>query len=92
MRTAGYGNVYLPFQGRRNVTHGASAVTSGRGLTAREFYALGEATKHSCPFRQDYGRLQTDRFARMWHNAIVFGEMTRAINQGHPGPQEDERE
>jgi len=80
MRTAGYGNVYLPFRGRRNVTHGASAVTSGAGLSAREFYALCEETGHDCPFCCDFKRIQTDRFARMWHNAIVFGEMTRSIN------------
>jgi ribosomal protein S18 acetylase RimI-like enzyme len=80
MRTAGYGNVYLPFQGRRNVTHGASVVTSGAGLSAREFYTLCEQTGHDCPFCADYQRLQTNRFNRMWHNAIVFGEMTRAIN------------
>lgn len=80
MRTAGYGNVYLPFQGRRNITHGASAVTCGSGLSAREFYALCEQTGHACPFCADYRRLQTNRYARMWHNALVFGEMTRAIN------------
>jgi queuine/archaeosine tRNA-ribosyltransferase len=80
MRTAGYGNVYLPFQGRRNVTHGASAVTSGAGLSAREFYALCEETGHACPFCADYRRLQANRYVRMWHNAIVFGEMTRTIN------------
>jgi queuine/archaeosine tRNA-ribosyltransferase len=80
MRTAGYGNVYLPFRGRRNVTHGASAVTCGPGLSAREFYALCEQTGHDCPFCADYRRLQTNRYARMWHNALVFGEMTRDIN------------
>jgi len=80
MRTAGYGNVYLPFQGRRNVTHGASAVTCGPGLSAREFYTLCEQTGHDCPFCTDYRRLQANRYVRMWHNAIVFGEMTRAIN------------
>lgn len=80
MRTAGYGNVYLPFQGRRNVTHGASAMTCGVGLSASEFYRLAEEAGHSCPFCSDYRRLQTNRFVRMWHNAIVFGEMTSTIN------------
>lgn len=80
MRTAGYGNVYLPFQGRRNITHGASAVTCGPGLSAREFYTLCEQTGHDCPFCADYRRLQANRYVRMWHNAIVFGEMTSAIN------------
>ena len=80
MRTAGYGNVYLPFKSRRNVTHGASSVTCGVGLSASEFYRLAEETGHSCPFCGDYRRLQTNRYVRMWHNAIVFSEMTCTIN------------
>jgi ribosomal protein S18 acetylase RimI-like enzyme len=80
MRTAGYGNVYLPFKGRRNVTHGGAAISCGVGLSASEFYRQAEETGHRCPFCNDYRRLQTNRYARMWHNAIVFEEMTRAIN------------
>jgi GNAT superfamily N-acetyltransferase len=79
-RTAGYGNVYLPFKGRRNVTHGGASVLSGNGLTAAEFYAQCEVTKHSCAFCRDFARLQEDRFARMWHNAIVFNEMVTTLN------------
>lgn len=80
-RTAGFGNIYLPFQGRRNVTHGASAVSSGSGLRADEFYALCEKLNHTCPFCKDFSRLQRDRFARMWHNALVFDEMTYSLNK-----------
>jgi ribosomal protein S18 acetylase RimI-like enzyme len=80
MRTAGFGNVYLPFKGRRNVTHGASSVSCGVGMSASEFYTLCEETGHDCPFCADYRRLQTNRFARMLHNAIVCDEMTCAIN------------
>jgi hypothetical protein len=91
MRTAGLGNVYLPFQGRRNVTHGSSSLVSGRGLDAASFYAECERTGHTCPFCSDYGRLQRERFYRMWHNAVVFTEMTEAINRrslavGQPRP------
>lgn len=81
MRTAGYGNVYLPFQGRRNITHGGSAIRNGDGLSAKQFYATCEKTKHSCPFCKDFRRLQKDRFARMLHNAIVFREMTATVNE-----------
>jgi len=88
MRTAGYGNVYLPFQGRRNVTHGASAIISGAGLSAQEFYALAEVTQHTCPFCRDFSRLQSDRFSRMWHNAIVFDEMTTMLNAPMPAAEE----
>jgi len=79
-RTAGYGNIYLPFQGRKNVTHGGSSLMSGAGISAAEFYAQSELTGHSCPFCRDFYRLQRDRFARMWHNAIVFNEMVTTLN------------
>jgi ribosomal protein S18 acetylase RimI-like enzyme len=79
MRTAGYGSVYLPYRGRRNVTHGGLSLTSGAGLTARAFYAECEASGHQCPFCSDFRRLQEDRYVRMWHNALVFDEMTRSL-------------
>lgn len=81
IRTAGFGNVYLPFQGRRNVTHGASRLLNGSGLSAAEFYTECERTNHSCRFCCDFSEFQKDRFLRMLHNAIVFSEMTDALNE-----------
>ena len=80
-RTAGFGNVYLPFIGRRNVSHRSTALMLDKGMNAKEFYAQCERTEHSCPFCQDFSRLQKDRLIRMWHNAIVFGEMMDKTNQ-----------
>jgi hypothetical protein len=80
LRTAGFGNVYLPFQTRRNVSHGAAGVSVGSGMRASQFYAECERTGHACPFCADFSLLQRDRFFRMWHNAVVFGEMTKALN------------
>lgn len=85
LRTAGYGNVYLPFRSRRNVTHGASALSCGSGLSAAAFYAACADTKHSCPFCKDFDRIRKDRYARMWHNALVFREMTERLNDGPTG-------
>jgi GNAT superfamily N-acetyltransferase len=82
MRTAGYGNVYLPFRSRRNVTHGASALSCGPGLSASAFYAGCAASGHACPFCRDFDRIRKDRYARMWHNALVFREMTARLNNG----------
>ena len=90
-RTAGYGNVYLPFQGRKNVTHGGASLLSGAGLTAAEFYAQCEVTGHSCPFCEDFSRLQQDRFARMWHNAIVFNEMVTTLNGMGSGTEQTKK-
>lgn len=80
MRTAGYGNVYLPFQSRRNVTHGASALSCGAGLSAAAFYTACAESGHECPFCKDFDRIRRDRYARMLHNAIVFREMTARLN------------
>ena len=79
-RTAGFGNVYLPFMGRRNVSHKSTALTISKGLSAKEFYVECERTGHSCPFCKDFPRLQDDRLVRMWHNAIVFYDMMETIN------------
>ncbi len=78
LRTAGFGNIYMPFLSRRNVTHGASALSCGGGLSAAEFHASRVRSGHACAFCRDFRRLQTDRFARMLHNALVFREMGRA--------------
>ena len=80
-RTAGFGNVYLPFMGRRNVSHKSTALTISKGLSAKEFYVECERTGHSCPFCKDFPRLQEDRLVRMWHNAIVFCDMIKIINR-----------
>jgi ribosomal protein S18 acetylase RimI-like enzyme len=83
LRTAGFGNVYLPFQSRRNVSHGSTALRLGSGLSAAEFYAGCEKTGHGCPFCHDFNRLKKDRFARMWHNALVLTEMTESVNKNN---------
>jgi Acetyltransferases len=80
LRTAGFGNIYLPFESRRNVAHGGSALSLGIGLSAKSYYALAEQRGHSCPFCDNFRQLQSNRFYRMWHNAIVFNEMTELIN------------
>jgi GNAT superfamily N-acetyltransferase len=85
LRTAGYGNVYLPFRSRRNVTHGASALSCGPGLSAAAFYATCAASGHACPFCRDFDRIRKDRYSRMWHNALVFREMTARLNDGVAG-------
>jgi hypothetical protein len=79
-RTAGFGNVYLPFIGRQNVSHKSTALMLNKGMSAKEFYTECERTGHSCPFCEDFRRLQDDRLVRMWHNAIVFYDMMEAIN------------
>ena len=85
IRTAGYGNVYLPFRSRQNVTHGASALSCGQGLSAAAFYAACATTGHDCAFCRDFDRIRKDRYARMWHNAIVFREMTARLNDAPAG-------
>jgi hypothetical protein len=55
-------------------------LSCGTGLTAAQFYAACAGTGHSCPFCRDFDRIRRDRYARMWHNALVFREMTARIS------------
>lgn len=79
-RTAGFGNVYLPFIGRQNVSHKSTALMISKGMSAKQFYTECERTGHSCSFCKDFSRLQENRLIRMWHNAIVFSDMMETIN------------
>jgi hypothetical protein len=50
------------------------------------FSWAGSGGQHGtgCPFCRDFDRIRKDRYARMWHNALVFQEMTAQLNDG-PG-------
>lgn len=86
-RTAGYGNVFLPFRGRRNISHGMAREIGGRAYETSEFSALKEETGHNCPFCEDIENLQKNRIYQMMHNLVVVLDTVDALNSGetiHP--------
>lgn len=81
-RTAGYGNVYLPFKGRRNLSAKMIREVGGAAYRAEEFIRLRDETGHDCPFCRDYEVLKTNRVYRMVHNLCVIMDTVGFLNQG----------
>jgi queuine/archaeosine tRNA-ribosyltransferase len=82
IRTAGYGNVLLPFLGRRNVSHGMLREIGGRAYSAENFAELKAITGHECAFCASFERLQRNRLDQAMHNLIVIRDTVEALNRG----------
>lgn len=81
-RTAGYGNIYLPFMGRRNITTRMIRNIGGEAYRPEDFLRLKDATGHSCPFCYDYEKLKHSRIQQMVHNLFVMMDTVEGLNRG----------
>jgi len=82
IRTAGFGNVLLPFMGRRNVSHGMLREVGGSAYSATTFAEAKRRTGHECPFCASFERLQQDRLDQALHNLIVIRDSVALLEQG----------
>jgi queuine/archaeosine tRNA-ribosyltransferase len=82
IRTAGFGNVLLPFLGRRNVSHGMLREVGGRAYNEDEFLQLKAVTGHDCPFCASFERLQKNRLDQALHNLLVIRETAALLDRG----------
>jgi hypothetical protein len=81
-RTAGYGNVYLPFIGRRNISTRMIRDIGGEAYRQEDFLRLKDATGHDCPFCRDYETLKHSRIQQMVHNLFVMMDTVEGLNRG----------
>ncbi len=81
-RTAGYGNVYLPFIGRRNISTRMIRDIGGEAYRPEDFMRLKDATGHDCPFCRDYESLKHNRIQQMVHNLFVMMDTVEGLNRG----------
>ena len=81
-RTAGYGNVYLPFRGRRNISQRMLREVGGEAYKKSDFVALKNLTEHDCPFCTDVSLLQRSRKHQMLHNLAVILDTLEALRRG----------
>jgi hypothetical protein len=81
-RTVGYGNVYLPFRGRRNISQGMVREVGGEAYRPADFAALKSLTGHTCPYCTDIGALKQSRVRQMLHNLYVILETVEGLEQG----------
>jgi hypothetical protein len=77
IRTAAYGNVYLPYVGAVNITGAAS---SRRFVSRREFRRLLNATGHTCAFCDDDALLTRSWPHRALHNYCTVKSLTQELD------------
>lgn len=81
IRTAGFGNVLLPFLGRRNISHGMLREVGGVAYNEESFAELKALTKHQCPFCESFEQLQKDRLDQALHNLLVIHDTITALER-----------
>lgn len=81
-RTAGFGNVFMPFIGRRNISGRMLKEIGGQAYTPAEFAELKALTGHKCPFCEDISILKEGRIYQMMHNLCVMLDTVDALNRG----------
>lgn len=77
LRTAAYGNVYLPYIGAVNVT---GATSSRRFVTRHEFRRLLNATGHACVFCDNETLLTHSWLHRALHNYCTLTDAMRELD------------
>ena len=83
LRTAGFGNVFMPFVKRRNITGGRLRERAGhQPLTSSEFQMLQQETGHTCFFCSSFEELKKRRFYQILHNLIVMMDTIDSLNSG----------
>lgn len=83
LRTAGFGNVLMPFVKRRNITAGRLRERVGHPpLTLSEFQELQQETGHRCFFCASFEELKRKRFYQILHNLAVIMDTVDSLNRG----------
>jgi hypothetical protein len=84
LRTAGFGNIFMPFQKRRNITGGRLFERAGhqQPITATDFRELQLETGHKCFFCQSFDELKNKRFYQILHNLSVIMDTVDSLNTG----------
>jgi hypothetical protein len=82
MKSAGFGQIYLPFMRAYNISHRNSDSDMQLGISKEEFMRLKRVTGHSCCCCDDISLLQNSKMARVIHNLIVISETVEKANIG----------
>lgn len=83
LRTAGFGNVLMPFVKRRNITGGRLRERAGhRPLTLSDFQEMQQETGHTCFFCSSFEELKQKRFYQILHNLTVVMDTVESLNCG----------
>lgn len=83
IKSAGFGQVYLPFTRGYNISHRNGNSELQQGIQFSEFEALKIFTGHSCPFCVSVDELQHQKMYRALHNLIAIQQSVDMVNAGN---------
>lgn len=82
LKSAGFGQVFLPFTRSYNVSHRTTRKNFHRAVTWDDFVAMRKMTNHDCYFCTDRDQLSEKKMYRAMHNLLVVYESVLAANNG----------
>lgn len=81
IKSAGFGQIHLPFTRGYNISHRNGRSELQKGITIQEFEELRTRTQHECPYCRSIERLQEEKMYRALHNLISIRQSVDMINQ-----------
>jgi len=83
IKSAGFGQIYLPFTRGYNISHRNGHSELQKGITVKKFQELRLFTGHHCPFCTSVSELQRHKLYRALHNLLAIQETVDMINSGN---------
>ena len=82
LKSAGFGQVTLPFSRAYNITHRNTRSNLQEGIAWEEFVSNRDRIGHYCPYCERRETLVESKWCRAAHNLICLSESVAMINRG----------
>jgi queuine/archaeosine tRNA-ribosyltransferase len=82
LKSAGFGQVHLPFTRSYNITYRNGRSELQQGIGWEEFARLKHLSGHDCTFCADQQTLASHKMHRALHNLVSIAEAVQMINNG----------
>lgn len=83
LKSAGFGQVFLPFMRAYNISHRNTVSELQRGITFQQFNEWRDLTGHHCELCASLPGLQESKMYRAVHNLVVMSETVNIANDGN---------
>ncbi|MCS6836818.1 MAG: hypothetical protein NZ750_12475 [Anaerolineae bacterium] len=83
LKSAGFGQVFMPFMRSYNITYKSVFSQLQRGIREHDFEMLKTMTCHCCAMCRDLAKLRSNKMYRAIHNLIALSESVERINHGN---------
>lgn len=83
LKSAGFGQVFLPFMRSYNVSYRYTVSELQKGITLEKFREWSILTGHRCSLCESFHELQRSKMYRAAHNLVVMSETVEMVNAGN---------